>query len=87
MRLITHNMLQCHRKGCEINNFPLKLEQVQLEQEEADFNREFLLHFIPKLDWAALTVTATSVFIDSHLTNCLARHNFLTRDPTRRFKR
>ena len=25
MKLITHNLLMCNKKGCTVNNFPLKL--------------------------------------------------------------
>ena len=31
VRLITHNLLACHAKGCTSNNFPLKLQDVTVE--------------------------------------------------------
>ncbi|KAI7869499.1 hypothetical protein BDF14DRAFT_1781997 [Spinellus fusiger] len=58
MRLITHNMLQCHVKNCNTNNFPLQLQDVQLELVEADANTEFLINMLPKLEWKALFDTA-----------------------------
>ena len=61
MKLITHNMLQCHVKGCSTNNFPLSLDQVQIEKMEADFNPDFIKRLIPKLEWEAFTTTAMSV--------------------------
>ncbi|KAI8060719.1 hypothetical protein BC940DRAFT_246128 [Gongronella butleri] len=63
MRLITHNMLQCHAKNCNTNNFPLRFENVEVEQIEADFNPEFLVNMLPKLDWPALASTAVQLGI------------------------
>ncbi|KAJ3768673.1 hypothetical protein FB446DRAFT_650078 [Lentinula raphanica] len=54
VRLITHNLLACHVKGCTSNNFPLQLQNVQIELREADFNPDFLKTFLPKLEWKAL---------------------------------
>lgn len=61
MRLITHNMLQCHVKNCNSNNFPLRFEQVQVEIIEADYNKDFLVNFLPKIEWEALVNTAIQV--------------------------
>ncbi|KAI9303961.1 hypothetical protein BJ944DRAFT_240990, partial [Cunninghamella echinulata] len=58
MRLITHNMLQCHVKGCNNNNFPLRFEDAEVELIEADFNPEFLINILPKIEWNALATTA-----------------------------
>ncbi|KAF8634671.1 hypothetical protein AX15_000772 [Amanita polypyramis BW_CC] len=61
VRLITHNLLSCHAKGCTSNNFPLQLEDVQIEIREADFNPDFIRNFIPKIEWKALVDTARQV--------------------------
>lgn len=61
MRLITHNMLQCHVKNCNNNNFPLRFEEVQVELIEADFNPEFLSNMLNKIEWEALVNTAVQV--------------------------
>jgi multifunctional methyltransferase subunit TRM112 len=37
MKLLTHNMLQCHIKGVK-NGFPLEIEAEQIEEKEADFD-------------------------------------------------
>ncbi|KAF4622634.1 hypothetical protein D9613_009276 [Agrocybe pediades] len=58
VRLITHNLLACHAKDCNTNNFPLQFKDVQLEIREADFNPEFLKGFMPKIEWKALVETA-----------------------------
>ena len=61
VRLITHNLLACHVKDCNSNNFPLEFKDVQLEIREADFNPDFLRGFMPKLEWTALVNTARQV--------------------------
>lgn len=63
MRLLTHNLLACHAKGCgsTSNNFPLQLRNVQLEMIEAEYNETFLKGFLPKLHWQALVTTAQHV--------------------------
>ena len=63
MRLITHNMLQCHVKNCNDNNFPLRLEEVEVELVEADFQPAFLQNIVGKLEWPALVNTAMQVRI------------------------
>ncbi|KAF9507345.1 hypothetical protein BS47DRAFT_1321304, partial [Hydnum rufescens UP504] len=54
VRLITHNLLACHVKGCTSNNFPLILKDARVELREADFNPDFLRGFMPKIEWGAL---------------------------------
>jgi len=61
VRLITHNLLACHAKDCNTNNFPLQFNDVQLEIRDAVFNSEFLERFIPKIEWKALVDTARQV--------------------------
>lgn len=63
MRLITHNMLQCHVKGCNANNFPLELQEVVLEQEEAEMNEDFLRNMLTKIEYEALVATCLKVHI------------------------
>jgi len=58
VRLITHNLLACHAKGCTSNNFPLKFQNVRLEVRETEMNVDFLKRFMPKLEWSALVETA-----------------------------
>ena len=61
VRLITHNLLACHAKGCTSNNFPLIFKDAQVEVREADFNEDFLRGFMPKIDWPALVSGAREV--------------------------
>ncbi|VDB87082.1 unnamed protein product [Peniophora sp. CBMAI 1063] len=58
VRLITHNLLACHAKGCTTNNFPLQIKDAQLALREAEFNADFLRGFIPRLEWSALVSAA-----------------------------
>lgn len=61
VRLITHNLLACHAKGCTSNNFPLQFKDVQVELREAEFNPDFLRGFLPRLEWSALVDAARQV--------------------------
>jgi multifunctional methyltransferase subunit TRM112 len=61
VRLITHNLLACHVKGCTSNNFPLKFKDVLVELKEAEFNPDFLRGFMPKIEWSALVDAARQV--------------------------
>ncbi|KAL1755515.1 hypothetical protein FB107DRAFT_274814 [Schizophyllum commune] len=68
VRLITHNLLACHVKGCTSNNFPLRFSDVQIELRDADFNPDFLRGFLPKIEWQAL-VDAAKELGDTSLPN------------------
>lgn len=61
VRLITHNLLACHAKGCTSNNFPLQLKDVQVELRDAEYNADFLRGFISRIEWPALVDAARQV--------------------------
>lgn len=61
VRLITHNLLACHAKGCTSNNFPLQFKDIAIELREAEFNPDFLRGFLPRLEWGALVDAARQV--------------------------
>lgn len=63
VRLITHNLLSCHAKGCTTNNFPLQFKDAEIEHREADFNPEFIRGLLPKIKWKALVDTVKEVSI------------------------
>ncbi|RUS19168.1 hypothetical protein BC937DRAFT_87898 [Endogone sp. FLAS-F59071] len=63
MRIITHNMLQCHVKDCNTNNFPLRFEDVEIEQIEAEYSPDFIRNVLGKIEWSALVETATQLGI------------------------
>ena len=47
MKLLTHNLLECHIKGVT-NKYPFKVEASQVETCECDFNPDFLRRMYPK---------------------------------------
>jgi hypothetical protein len=55
------NILACHVKSCNANNFPLLLSNVEIEVREAEYNEDFLKGFWPKIEWQALVDTAKTV--------------------------
>lgn len=59
-------MLQCHVKGCNANNFPLELQEVVLEQEEAEMNEDFLRNMLTKIEYDALVATCLKVRLLLH---------------------
>lgn len=61
MRLFTHNLLQCHVKGCTKDNYPLSLTDVEIEELDSDFNEEFIRNYLPKLDYPAILETVKMV--------------------------
>lgn len=64
MKLLTHNMLICNRKGCTIEHFPMKIEPTKLGVHESEFNPAFILNVLPKIEWAALVKGARDVIIN-----------------------
>ena len=80
VRLITHNLLACHVKGCTSNNFPLEFKDAKLELREAEYNLEFIRGFLPKIEWKALVDTARQV----RLILLLISSSFLTFFKARR---
>ncbi len=65
MKLITHNILMCNKKGCTKNNFPLRLvvrNFADFEPENAQEYSAVLMHrLLEKIDWNALRSTVASI--------------------------
>ncbi|KAL6071032.1 Multifunctional methyltransferase subunit TRM112-like protein [Balamuthia mandrillaris] len=80
MKLLTHNMLQSNMPGVT-QPYPLRLEVSQVEQEENEFNKEFVVHMFPRLNYEvlvqALQQTGYSFLPDSLPENHLENDNFL----------
>ena len=57
MRLLVHNMMCCLK--CE--SFPLKIEATEVENEEQDENKEFILNVLQRIDYDALKSAASNV--------------------------
>ncbi|ORZ32080.1 hypothetical protein BCR44DRAFT_34699 [Catenaria anguillulae PL171] len=60
VRLLTHNMLQCHVKNCN-NGFPLRFDNPEIEISEQEINTDFLVNMLPRIHWPALRSTATEL--------------------------
>lgn len=60
MKFITTNFVKCAVKSCDsaADSFPLKYTDCDLVQVEQDFNAEFIVHMIQRLDWNALIAVA-----------------------------
>ncbi len=64
MKLLTHNMLSCHIKGVK-NGYPLKIEAVDVQERDADYDPEFLRHIFGKIQWPALVEAAKSMGVEN----------------------
>mmetsp|Transcript_19334 Transcript_19334/g.30866 ORF Transcript_19334/g.30866 Transcript_19334/m.30866 type:complete len:137 (-) Transcript_19334:65-475(-) len=53
MRLLTHNLLQCNKKGVK-NGFPLTILPVAVKYEESPYDKDFTSAMVPKLQYDAL---------------------------------
>ena len=63
MKLITVNFLACAVKGCKAApaSYPLHFRDAELELQELEFQPEFILNIIPRIDWEGLRVMANEV--------------------------
>ncbi|KAG2379246.1 hypothetical protein C9374_007385 [Naegleria lovaniensis] len=60
MRLLVHNMMCCLK--CE--SFPLKIEATEVENEQQDENKEFILNVLQRIDYDALKSAASNLSIE-----------------------
>ncbi|EXJ76097.1 uncharacterized protein A1O5_00605 [Cladophialophora psammophila CBS 110553] len=63
MKLLTTNFLTCAIKACKSSSasFPLHFKDAVLERTEIEFNPLFMRNILPRVNWEALTVTATEL--------------------------
>lgn len=61
MKLLTHNMLVCTKKGCSENNFPLKIEAETVDKRESEFQPLFIQRLLATLSWPGLVSAAKDV--------------------------
>ena len=54
MKLFTHNILMCNKKGCTINNYPLKIIATKIINVPHEYNKDSLIRFIQKIDFNGL---------------------------------
>ena len=65
MKFLTSNFVQCSSKQCVSsgNAFPLTFSALEMVQQEAEFDPEFLVSMLERIDWAALVKVANDVSI------------------------
>ena len=61
MKLLTHNLLMCNKKGCTINNFPLAIKCNKSENKPFNFDQELITRTLKKVDLPALTQASKEV--------------------------
>eukprot|EP00921_Rhytidocystis_pertsovi_P017358 GHVQ01027300.1.p1 GENE.GHVQ01027300.1~~GHVQ01027300.1.p1 ORF type:complete len:127 (+),score=17.65 GHVQ01027300.1:231-611(+) len=65
MKLLTHNLLMCNRKQCS-GGFPLQIKLDACREnamctEEGDYNGDFILSVLDRIDWKALVDTSKTL--------------------------
>ncbi|PIO56483.1 hypothetical protein TELCIR_22117, partial [Teladorsagia circumcincta] len=61
MKLLTHNFLSSRFLKNVTNGYPLILRANQIANKEVEFNENFVLNMMPKLDYASLYNAAYSI--------------------------
>eukprot|EP00035_Acanthoeca_spectabilis_P038255 m.51510 g.51510 ORF g.51510 m.51510 type:complete len:147 (+) comp9058_c0_seq1:1754-2194(+) len=57
MKLLTHNLMKSHVKGVK-NGYPLDVAATGVEEVEVEFNPDFIVRMLPRIEFAALRHTA-----------------------------
>jgi multifunctional methyltransferase subunit TRM112 len=70
MRLITHNLLMCNKKGVE-NGYPLIIEAEEVDVVACDFQAAFVRKMLTKLDWSAFLAGAKTLKLADGLPDTL----------------
>lgn len=63
MKVLTLNFLTCAVKACKstTTSFPLHPKDCELVSDTIEINPKLLYNVLPRVDWAALTITAAEV--------------------------
>ncbi|KAL7271824.1 hypothetical protein RUND412_005393 [Rhizina undulata] len=63
MKVLTSNYITCAVKACKASSlsFPLHFKDAELAQEEIEFNPEFIVNILPRIEWSALVQTAAEL--------------------------
>ena len=63
MKLITHNILICTKKGCGINSFPLQIKATKVEKVTTPLNADFIVSLVKneRINWAGLVKGAADI--------------------------
>jgi len=79
MKLLTLNFLTCAVKACKSSSdsFPLHPKECELVSDTIAPNPQLIQNILPRLDWRALSTTASEVYPSPHL-HLRAREQRLT---------
>lgn len=60
MKFLTTNFVKCAVKACDSSTeaFPLQFSDCQIVQEEQEYNPEFIVHMLERLEWDAIVKVA-----------------------------
>ncbi|OTB05807.1 hypothetical protein M426DRAFT_319489 [Hypoxylon sp. CI-4A] len=63
MKVLSLNFLTCAVKACKSssNSYPLHPKDAELVQDEIEVNEQLLVNLLPRIDWTALSTTATEL--------------------------
>lgn len=56
MKLLTHNLLMCNKKGCTINNYPLRIQATNIITKPHELDIDTLERMVKKVDWNGLVI-------------------------------
>ncbi|XP_065217130.1 multifunctional methyltransferase subunit TRM112-like protein [Planococcus citri] len=71
MKLLTHNMLTSRCLKGVVTGYPLGLVAKEIKVQPSDFNKDFIVRVIPKLDWNVFWTTAKQIGYEGNLTEQL----------------
>ncbi|KAI1377378.1 trm112p-like protein [Hypoxylon crocopeplum] len=63
MKVLSLNFLTCAVKACKSssNSYPLHPKDAELVQDDLEVNAQLLINLLPRIDWTALSTTATEL--------------------------
>ncbi|KAI1188265.1 hypothetical protein F5B17DRAFT_396199 [Nemania serpens] len=63
MKVLSLNFLTCAVKTCKsrADSYPLHPKDAELVQDDMELNEDFIVNLLPRIDWAALSTTATEL--------------------------
>ena len=60
MKLFTHNILRCNKKGVK-EGYPLKIEATEVKVKKIEFNPDFVKNIMTRTDYDALRQAASAL--------------------------
>lgn len=76
MKVLSLNFLTCAVKACKSssNSYPLHPKDAELVQDDLEVNAQLLINLLPRIDWTALSTTATEVCVHMTLETIMIFH-------------